>query len=145
MKKMINLSLVYALAAMVGGVFYREFTKFNGFSGRTTLAFVHTHLFLLGMVVFLLAALFAARANLVGSKKWRAFLVIYNIGVPLTAVMLAVRGVLQVRMVPLTPALSAAISGVSGIGHILTGVGLVLFLLCLRKAAEQVDAGVKTT
>ncbi|MEG2097890.1 MAG: DUF2871 family protein, partial [Pseudoflavonifractor sp.] len=58
MKKMMNLSFLYAILAMVGGVFYREFTKFNGFSGRSTLGFVHGHLFLLGMVVFLVVALF---------------------------------------------------------------------------------------
>ena len=39
---------------MVGGVFYREFTKFNGFTARTALGVVHTHYFLLGMVFFLL-------------------------------------------------------------------------------------------
>ena len=35
MKKLLNTAFIYALAAMAGGVFYREFTKFNGFSGRT--------------------------------------------------------------------------------------------------------------
>ena len=30
MKKYLNLSLAYAIAAMAGGVFYREFTKWNG-------------------------------------------------------------------------------------------------------------------
>ena len=29
--KLVNTALVYALLAMAGGVFYREFTKFNGF------------------------------------------------------------------------------------------------------------------
>ena len=48
MKKLLNTAFIYALAAMAGGVFYREFTKFNGFSGRTALGLVHTHLFLLG-------------------------------------------------------------------------------------------------
>lgn len=33
MKKYLNISLIYAIAAMVGGVFYREFTKWNGFTG----------------------------------------------------------------------------------------------------------------
>ena len=47
MKKLLNTAFIYALAAMAGGVFYREFTKFNGFSGRTALGLVHTHLFLL--------------------------------------------------------------------------------------------------
>ena len=44
MKKLLNTAFIYALAAMAGGVFYREFTKFNGFSGRTALGLVHTHL-----------------------------------------------------------------------------------------------------
>lgn len=37
MKKYVNLTLVYAILAMAGGVFYREFTKFNDFTGRTAL------------------------------------------------------------------------------------------------------------
>lgn len=57
MKRYANASLLYALIAMAGGVFYREFTKLNGFTGKTTLSVVHTHYFLLGMVVFLLLLL----------------------------------------------------------------------------------------
>lgn len=49
MKKYLNLSLGYVIAAMAGGVFCREFTKLNGFTGVTTLGKVHPHLFLLGM------------------------------------------------------------------------------------------------
>lgn len=136
MKKYINISLVYALAAMAGGVFYREFTKFNRFTGVTALGKVHVHLFLLGMVMFLLVALFAGRLDLEKQKSFRTFMKIYNAGVPLTAVMLLVRGVAQVLGLSLTRGASAAISGVAGIGHILTGVGVVLLLLALRKAAE---------
>lgn len=57
MKRYINSALLYAVLAMAGGVFYREFTKFNGFTAKTTLSVVHTHYFLLGMVVFLLLLL----------------------------------------------------------------------------------------
>ena len=78
MKKYINIAFVYAILAMAGGVFYREFTKLNGFTGRTALSFVHTHLFLLGMVVFLLAALFAGRLALESCRLWRPFLVVYS-------------------------------------------------------------------
>ena len=137
MKKYINVSLVYAVAAMAGGVFYREFTKYNQFTGVTALGKVHTHLFLLGMVVFLLVALFADRLELEGQKGFRTFMKIYNIGVPLTAVMLLVRGVTQVLGLTLSRGASASISGIAGIGHILTGVGLVLLLLSLRKADER--------
>jgi len=57
MKKYLNISLIYALLAMTGGVFYREFTKLNDFTAKTTLSVIHTHYFLLGMVFFLLLLL----------------------------------------------------------------------------------------
>lgn len=136
--KLVNTALVYAVFAMAGGVFYREFTKFNGFSGRTALAFVHTHLFLLGMVVFLLAALFECHAAVTEQKLFGLFLGIYNAGIAVTVVMLAVRGIAQVRAVSLSRAMDASISGCAGIGHILTGIGLILYFVILKKAiAEQ--------
>ncbi|MCI6091993.1 DUF2871 domain-containing protein [bacterium] len=66
-------------------------------------------------------------------KSFRVFMWIYNIGVPLTAVMMLVRGVTQVLGLSLSSALSASISGIAGIGHILTGVGIVLLLISLKK------------
>lgn len=68
MKKYRNISLVYAVLAMAGGVFYREFTKFHDFTGVTALGKVHTHLFLLGMLIFMLIALYAAPTNLQKQK-----------------------------------------------------------------------------
>ncbi len=137
MKKYLNLSLIYAVAAMAGGVFYREFTKFNGFTGATALGKVHTHLFLLGMLIFLLVSLFSVHCDLADSKLFRAFLWIYNTGVPLTSVMLLVRGVTQVLGISLSSGASASISGIAGIGHILTGTGIVLLLLSLKKTAKN--------
>ena len=139
MKKYLNISLVYAIAAMAGGVFYREFTKYMGYTGVTALGKVHTHLFLLGMLVFLVTALYAAHYDLRKLRMFRAFLWVYNIGVPLTAAMLLARGVTQVLGMPLSAAASAALSGVAGIGHILTGTGILLLLLSLRKLAENGD------
>lgn len=139
MKKLLNIGFLYAILAMAGGVFYREFTKFNGFTGRTALGVVHTHLFLLGMVMFLIAALFAARLPLGQTRLFKGFLVVYNIGVPLTVVMLLVRGIPQVLGMELSRGMDAAVSGIAGIGHILTGAGLVLFFLALRRAAPGRD------
>lgn len=137
MKKYLNLSLVYAIAAMAGGVFYREFTKLQGFTGVTALGKVHTHLFLLGMLVCLLVALFAERLDLTGIRSFRVFQWTYHIGVPLTAVMLLIRGITQVLGLTLSKGASAAISGIAGIGHILTGVGIILLLVSLKKAAKD--------
>ena len=137
MKKYRNISLVYAVLAMAGGVFYREFTKFHDFTGVTALGKVHTHLFLLGMLMFMVIALYAAPTNLQKQKNFRIFLVTYNIGVPLSAVMLLVRGITQVLGLTLSSGASAAISGIAGIGHILTGVGLILLLVALKKTAKN--------
>lgn len=135
MKRYLNLSLIYAIIAMAGGVFYREFTKYNNFTGVTALGKVHVHLFLLGMIVFLLVALFASHYNLTKFKTFRVFLWIYNIGVPVTAIMLLVRGITQVLGLSLSAGISSAISGIAGIGHILTGIGIILLLATLKKMA----------
>lgn len=137
MKKYLNYSLCYAIAAMAGGVFYREFTKWNGFTGVTALGKVHAHLFLLVMLVFLIVALFAAHNELTKQKTFRVFMCLYNIGLLLTAVMLVVRGIPQVLNIALSAGTSAAISGIAGIGHILIGTGLILLLISLKKTAKN--------
>lgn len=132
MKRYMNSALLYAILAMAGGVFYREFTKFNGFTARTTLSVVHTHYFLLGLVFFLLLVVMEKNLSFTGAKTGRV-LMIYHIGLNLTAVMLAVRGVTQVLGLTLSSGMDAAISGIAGIGHILLGVSLVLLLLQIRR------------
>lgn len=132
MKRYMNSALLYAILAMIGGVFYREFTKFNGFTAKTTLSVVHTHYFLLGMVLFLLLVVLEKDLSFTGAKTGRV-LAVYHIGLNLTAVMLVVRGVTQVVGTNLSRGADAAISGVAGIGHILLGVSLVLLLLQIRR------------
>ena len=133
MKRYMNTALLYAVLAMVGGVFYREFTKFNGFTAKTALGVVHTHYFLLGMVFFLLLLLLEKSFSFTGPKTGRILLT-YHIGLNLTAVMLVVRGVTQVLGTALASGASAAISGAAGIGHILLGVSLVLLLVQIRRS-----------
>ena len=133
MKRYINTALLYAILAMVGGVFYREFTKFNGFTAKTTLAVVHTHYFLMGMVFFLVLLVLEKTLSFTSLKTGRV-LVVYHIGLNLTAVMLVVRGVVQVSGTTLSTGMSAAISGMAGIGHILLGISLVLLLLQIKRS-----------
>ena len=133
MKRYINAALLYAVLAMAGGVFYREFTKFNGFTAKTTLSVVHTHYFLLGMVFFLLLLLLEKNFSFTGAKTGRV-LAVYHIGLNLTAVMLVVRGVVQVLNLELSSGMSSSISGIAGIGHILTGVSMVLLLVQIRRS-----------
>ena len=133
MKRYMNTALLYAAFAMAGGVFYREFTKFNGFTGKTTLSVVHTHYFLLGMVFFLLLLLLEKNFSFTDAKTGRV-LAAYHIGLNLTAVMFVVRGLTQVLAPALSRGMDAAISGMAGIGHILLGVSMVLLLVQIRRS-----------
>lgn len=127
MKRYINYSIVYAVLAMIGGVFYREFTKVNDYTAFTTLSLVHTHYFILGMMFFLILGLISLNINF---KSNRAVL-FYNIGLNLMAIMLVVRGIVQVLDLNVV---SAIISGVAGISHTILGVSLILILLDIKKA-----------
>lgn len=136
MKRYANTALLYAILAMAGGVFYREFTKFNGFTAETTLSVVHTHYFLMGMVFFLLLLMLEKNFSFTGAKTGRV-LALYHVGLNLTAVMLVVRGVFQVLGTSLSAGMNAAISGIAGIGHILLGVSLILMLLQIKRSVTK--------
>lgn len=136
MKRYANTALLYAILAMAGGVFYREFTKFNGFTAKTTLSVVHTHYFLMGMVFFLLILVLEKAFSFTGAKTGRV-LALYHVGLNLTAVMLVVRGVFQVLGTSLSAGMNAAISGIAGIGHILLGVSLILMLLQIKRSVTK--------
>ncbi len=137
MKRYMNLSFVYAVLAMAGGVFYREFTKFNAFTGKTTLSVVHTHYFMLGMVFFLLMLMLEKNFSFTSAKTGKA-LIAYNIGLNLTAIMFVVRGVAQTLEISLSSAVNAAISGFAGIGHIILGVSIVLILMQLKRTVAEI-------
>lgn len=102
-KRYADLALTYAVIAMVFGVFYREFTKFNGFTGQTSLSFMHTHYFMLGMVFFFIL-MFAEKLYAFSDSKMPRLVITYQFGLNIT-----------------------------GIGHILIGISMVLILLKIRK------------
>ena len=84
----------------------------NDYTAWTTLFVVHTHYIILGMMLFLILGLISMNMNL---KINRAVL-FYNIGLNLTAIMLVVCGIVQVLDLNVV---SAVISSIAGIGHII--------------------------
>lgn len=133
MKKLWNTAFGYFLAAMAAGVFYREFTKFNGFTGRTTLAFAHVHLMVLGTVVFLFLGLAAKVTNLMKQKGFYKFYMIYNVALPLMVAVMIVRGIFQTLGTELSRGADAAISGIAGLTHIAIAGALIYLFIILRK------------
>lgn len=133
MKKFINMAFAYAIAAIACGVFYREFTKFNGFTGKTTLAFTHLHLFALGTLLFLILAIFSQLTDVTEQKIFKYFFKLYNIGLPFMVIMFLIRGIPQVLEIELSNGVSSAISGIAGIAHIIMTIAIVLLFMALRK------------
>lgn len=135
-KRYANMAVLYAAAAMAFGVFYREFTKLLHFTGQTNLSLLHTHYFMLGMFFFL-ALLLAERVLAFSGPKTGRALLCYHLGLNIAGLGLLARGLAQVWGNGLSAALDASISGVSGIGHILTGLGMLLLLLEIRRRAAE--------
>ncbi len=113
-----------------GGVFYREFTKLNGFTGFTTLSVVHTHYLMLGMVFFLMLVLLENSFHFIDNKGLK-YLLFYHIGLILTVVMLTIRGVVQVL------SLDALIAVLFGIAHLILGISMVLVLISVRNCIKD--------
>lgn len=104
-----------------GGVFYREFT---------TLSVVHTHYLMLEMVFCLLLVVVEKNFHFVDNKVLK-YLLFYHIGLNLTVVMLVVRGVVQVLSLEV---LSVVLSG---IGHLILGISMILVLISIRNCIKD--------
>ena len=114
----------------MGGVFYREFTKVNGFTSFTTLSVVHTHYLMLGMVFFLMLVLLENNFHFIDNKV-RKYLIFYHIGLNLTVIMLVVRGVVQVLSLNVSSAV------LFGIAHLILGISMVLVLFSIENCIKD--------
>ncbi|MEA5154446.1 DUF2871 domain-containing protein [Raineyella sp.] len=133
MKKLLNASFIYMLVGIASGLFYREFTKLNGFpEGKfTQLGLAHTHLLILGFVVLLIVLVLEKVFTISRSPQlfdW--FFWLYNAGVVLTAGMLIWHGSLTV----LGQESTKMIAGIAGVGHMLITAGLIVLFVALRRA-----------
>ena len=137
MKKYFTLSFIYLILALIGGVFYREFTKAFEFTGKTTLSIVHVHFFVLGVVLFLIIAILNHLINLEQNRGFKVFLILYNISLPFIAVMFLTRGITQVLDLSLSPAINSMISGIAGVSHFMLGGSLIFLFVLLIKSQKD--------
>lgn len=131
MKKIGNTAFAYAIVAMICGIIYREGSKFLELTEPTKWSLTHTHFFTLGMLFFLIILLLEKSFHLTKDRKFKAFYVIYNIGLIWTGIMLWVRGIFDINKNNAV-IYDKMISGLSGIGHILLGIGIILFFIILQ-------------
>lgn len=128
LKKFLLTSKIYMILGLVAGIYYREFTRWQGFTGESQLSVVHTHALVLGMVFFLLVLSLEKHFNLSSHKRFKHFYLSYNLGLVWLLVMMLIRGTLTVLGYGPSPVLA----GISGLGHIIITFGLVWFFKVLK-------------
>ena len=139
MNRYIKVSIYYAILGLTAGVFYREFTKFNGVAGGTSLAFIHVHTLILGMMFFLILSLFEDKFHMSTFKEFKIFNIFYNAGLMTTIAMFLVRGITEVLGSDISRGLDKSLNGIAGLGHISLTIGLITMLLILNKASKKFD------
>ncbi len=138
MKKMYWISLSYIVFGLVSGVLSHEIAYRTHFTGETSLSLVHPHAILLGGLVFLLLPLFMKAFAVEKQKSFQLFLWVYNIGLSMTLIFLAARGMSQLLTMPFPQFWDHMVGGLAGIGHIVLTVGLgFLFHALIRSAGSD--------
>jgi len=132
LKKLATCATTWLVIGLLGGVFYREFTKAHAVTAWTQLKVVPTHSLALGFMLTLIVLLLERAFTL--SQHRGAFATYFwgfNLGLLLTIAMIVMHGVMQVN--GHTEA-SPAMSGIAGLGHIGLSVGLVGLMVALFKS-----------
>lgn len=123
-----KIAISFLLMGLIGGVFYREFVKFYKWQGPTSLSFIHVHWLVLGfiflMMVYMLARLVDLDIRSIGLQ-----VKLYISGLVLTVVCMLVKGIYQITSGGLDLFPRAALAGISGLGHMLVGTGMVWLLV----------------
>lgn len=134
MQKYFKISTFYLFLGLALGVFYREFTKMNGYTGNTTLSVLHTHTLVLGFLFFIIVLLLEKNFNISNSKGFKSWLILYNVGLMYLISVLTFRGVLQINGTDF-----AGLSHIAGLGHAILGISLIWFTVLVNKCLRNYD------
>lgn len=114
------------------GVFFREFTKLNNFTGETMLSYMYVHYIMLGTMFFIILLVLEKNFSFVDSKM-KKVLISYHIGLNLMQLFFLIRGIIQVLNIDISKAIDSSISGFAGLAHIIIGVSFVMIINSVRK------------
>lgn len=131
MKRYLNLSAFYLVLGLVLGVFYREFTKMNGFEGQTVLGATHTHVLVLGFLFYLIVLVLEKCFQISDVRHFTKWLVFHNVSLIYMLGTLVARGVMQVLGTDF-----AGLSHIAGLSHAMLGVSLVWFVIIINKSIK---------
>lgn len=122
---LLGLAFTNLIMGLVGGVFYREFTKFYKFTNTTHLGKIHVHVLVLGFACMLILYLLTSKMSEEQMKQLKRPIYIMEAGIVFTIVNMFVIGVYEVVGMGAKTINMSAINGISGLGHITLAIGLV--------------------
>lgn len=131
----IKTSITFVILGMIGGVFYREFTKIFAWTKYTSLGVVHVHLIVLGSIFFMI--IYSILNNQYKNIKiMKKSIIFYIIGVSWTTITFVVRGIYTItsRGDVLFP--NAMLSGIAGIGHTLLSIGILWIMINIMRISN---------
>ncbi|MCX0388019.1 DUF2871 domain-containing protein [Clostridium perfringens] len=132
MKKYFNLATFYLILGLAMGVFYREFTKINGFEGKTSLSIIHTHILTFGFIFFILVLLLEKNFKLSQNKNFKKWCIFYNISLIYLVVTFTIRGTFQVLGHDFV-----GLNHIAGLSHVLLSIALIWFTIICNKAIKN--------
>lgn len=124
----------YTVLGLAGGLLYREVTRGEPWQ-FTQLNVVHTHLLALGTLMMLIVLVLTKTFALSQRREMTYFWWLYNVGLVLSTTMMTVKGIMQQTQ----EVDSAALAGISGLGHILLTAGLAFFFVALIKQVRSTE------
>lgn len=140
-RKNMDTGFILTIVGIFAGAFYREFTKFIGFSGTTSMSVMHTHLLTTGAIMFFLFALFFRVFAVEPSKKLRILLSLYLVSVVGNVAIMFARGLYEVMGWEITRTVNGTLSGLAGLDHTLLTVTLIWIINIVRKSIPTQSAG----
>lgn len=136
---LLGLSFVNMIMGLVGGVFYREFTKYYDFTAVNHLGKLHVHMLVLGFIMMLLLYVIVKRYEDSNVKALGRPVHIFEGGLILTVISMMVIRIYEVVGEGASTISIPAISGISGMGHILLAVGLVWTIVKIYNMEKQIQ------
>ena len=132
MKRLFYSSAIYTALGLLSVLFYREMSRANDFSGYSQLNVTHTHMLVLGTIIFLVFLLIEKNFSLTRNRKlFNWFFITYHIGLLLTVSMQMTNGIMTIKGIESSPAIAV----MSGLGHIFLTVSFILFYILLNKSS----------
>lgn len=129
-----RLAAIWTGVGLVAGLYYRTLTNSRDFSGQTQLSVSHTHSLALGMLMMLVLFAISLVLNL-NRKLFSYGIWTYTASLVVTVGTMIARGTMQVLGTG-NPE-SAALAGVSGLGHMGITAALVMIFLAIGQALKE--------